>query len=64
MIQEIKADQEQIKKDFDAFLELMPPPLKALVDDTGEKFMYGAFLAGYRRGMSKTLAEVEKHLKK
>lgn len=59
----IIADPEQVEKDFEKFLEAMPPELRQFVDPTAEKFMYGAFLAGYHRGMSKTLAEIEKKIK-
>lgn len=65
MSQEIKANPDHVQKEFDEFIDSMPAGLKGYAhDQTIKQFMWGAFLAGYRRGMSKTLAKVEKILKK
>lgn len=57
---------EEIEIHFNKFLQEMPPGLIAVMeaDPNIRSFMWGAFLAGYRRGMSITLMRIEKTLKK
>lgn len=58
-------DPIQIETHFEKFLQDLPPELAPIVtaDENLRKFMYGAFLAGYRRGMSITLLQIDKALK-
>lgn len=57
-------DPEVIQKHFEKFIDDMPPQLKHFAEEEHiSQLMYGAFLGGYRRGMSITLLQIDKAFK-